>query len=49
MYKSFAKIYVFVLIVWAVEKSECKQGGKCINLYTYKLNVRGFYFLFKKN
>ncbi|XP_060850431.1 uncharacterized protein LOC132929248 isoform X2 [Rhopalosiphum padi] len=27
MHKSFVKIYVFVLIIWAVEKSDCKQGG----------------------
>ncbi|VVC24868.1 Hypothetical protein CINCED_3A002257 [Cinara cedri] len=27
MHKSFAKLYLFALIAWAVEKSECKQGA----------------------
>ncbi|XP_022173157.1 uncharacterized protein LOC111035727 isoform X2 [Myzus persicae] len=27
MHKSLVQIYVFVLIIWAVEKSDCKQGG----------------------
>ncbi|XP_025422475.1 uncharacterized protein LOC112692126 isoform X2 [Sipha flava] len=31
MHKSFVKIYVFMLIIWAVEKSDCKQGAACLS------------------
>ncbi|XP_003243346.1 uncharacterized protein LOC100570556 isoform X2 [Acyrthosiphon pisum] len=31
MHKFFVQIYIFVLIIWAVEKSDCKQGAACLN------------------
>lgn len=38
MYKSFVETYVcvFVLIIWAAQKSDCKQGGNCVYLLNFK-------------
>jgi len=39
MHKFFVHIYVFVLIIWTVEKSDCKQGGNCVYLLIIKLII----------